>query len=303
MTAESPDLNLLVALRALLEETNVTRAGERIRMGQSTMSVALSRLREQFDDELLVRVGRGLSSSTPLARQLLPRVQATLPLIEQILELPAAPVTPAHVAPFAIQLTDYAAVEIRPLLHAIAGSALTSGSTSFGVRRPRSRGTGALQPRLRGRGTRGSASRATASNSSATSTSSSPTATTRPSPTVRSRWMTSCVTRTLDSTSARCSIRFNGACGNSTSRSRCECRRAASSRCHRSSPAPICSPSFPAASRSDRPQATGTVAVPTPFESVELIERLWWHPARAHDPAHRWFREEVVAVVERGVLA
>ena len=58
MAISDPDLNLLVALRALLEEANVTRAGERIGMGQSTMSSALARLRTVFQDELLVRIGR-----------------------------------------------------------------------------------------------------------------------------------------------------------------------------------------------------------------------------------------------------
>ena len=51
------DLNLLVALDALLTERNVTRAGERIYLSQSAMSNALSRLRQYFDDELLVQVG------------------------------------------------------------------------------------------------------------------------------------------------------------------------------------------------------------------------------------------------------
>ncbi len=58
MASGDPDLNLLVALRALLEETNVTHAGARLGLGQSTMSSALSRLRTLFHHELRVRVGR-----------------------------------------------------------------------------------------------------------------------------------------------------------------------------------------------------------------------------------------------------
>lgn len=54
------DLNLLVALNALLTERSVTRAGERVFLSQSTMSNALARLREYFDDELLVQVGSKL---------------------------------------------------------------------------------------------------------------------------------------------------------------------------------------------------------------------------------------------------
>ncbi|KZN15318.1 LysR family transcriptional regulator [Marinomonas sp. TW1] len=54
------DLNLLVALDALITERNITRAGERIHLSQSGMSSAVSRLRQYFDDELFVLVGRDL---------------------------------------------------------------------------------------------------------------------------------------------------------------------------------------------------------------------------------------------------
>ena len=84
MSFENKDLNLLIALRALLEEANVTRAGARVDMGQSSMSTALSRLRTQFGDELLVRVGRDYEL-TPLARLILPQLEVAIPLIENAL--------------------------------------------------------------------------------------------------------------------------------------------------------------------------------------------------------------------------
>jgi DNA-binding transcriptional LysR family regulator len=46
----SVDLNLLVALDALLAEQSVTRAAERLNCGQSAMSANLARLRKLFDD-------------------------------------------------------------------------------------------------------------------------------------------------------------------------------------------------------------------------------------------------------------
>lgn len=52
------DLNLLVALEALLDEKSVTRAAERMHLSQAAMSNALTRLREFFGDDLLLRVGR-----------------------------------------------------------------------------------------------------------------------------------------------------------------------------------------------------------------------------------------------------
>src|SRR5215469_4077069 len=52
-SVSSIDLNLLIALGALLEERNLTRAGEKTNMSQPAMSGALARLRRHFDDELL----------------------------------------------------------------------------------------------------------------------------------------------------------------------------------------------------------------------------------------------------------
>ena len=115
MSFSGKDLNLLIALRALLEEANVTRAGERIDMGQSSMSTALSRLRLQFGDELLVRVGRDYEL-TPLARLILPQLQITLPLIEDALMSHEAfdPATSKRV--FKIMMSDFSALQLKPVL-------------------------------------------------------------------------------------------------------------------------------------------------------------------------------------------
>ena len=52
------DLNLLVALDALLTEQNTTRAGKRINLSQPAMSCALARLRSYFNDPILTQVGQ-----------------------------------------------------------------------------------------------------------------------------------------------------------------------------------------------------------------------------------------------------
>jgi LysR family transcriptional regulator, nod-box dependent transcriptional activator len=52
------DLNQLVCLAALLEERSVTKAAKSVAIGQSAMSLALGRLREYFDDDIIVQVGR-----------------------------------------------------------------------------------------------------------------------------------------------------------------------------------------------------------------------------------------------------
>ena len=77
MNLASLDLNLLVALDALLLEGNVGRAGMRIGLSQPAASHALRRLRDILGDPLLVRVGarmeltpRALALRGPLAQAL-----------------------------------------------------------------------------------------------------------------------------------------------------------------------------------------------------------------------------------------
>ncbi len=67
------DLNLLSALRALLTERNVTRAAEQLHITQPAMSGALGRLRDFFEDPLIVPVGRRMEL-TSLGAALLGRV-------------------------------------------------------------------------------------------------------------------------------------------------------------------------------------------------------------------------------------
>src|SRR5262249_24178146 len=58
------DLNLLVAFQVLVSEQGVSRAAERLFLGQPAMSGTLARLREVFRDEILVRTGRGMEPTT-----------------------------------------------------------------------------------------------------------------------------------------------------------------------------------------------------------------------------------------------
>jgi len=76
-------MNLVVALRALLAERNVTRAGERIGLSQPAMSAALARLRRHFGDELLARKGSGYQL-TALGVVLLDRAEVACEMLEQV---------------------------------------------------------------------------------------------------------------------------------------------------------------------------------------------------------------------------
>lgn len=73
----SIDLNLLVVFNALYLERNVTKAGDKIGLAQSSMSNALSRLRALFDDELFIRSSQGMIP-TPTALAIAEHVQAAL---------------------------------------------------------------------------------------------------------------------------------------------------------------------------------------------------------------------------------
>ena len=77
------DLNLLIALHALLEERHVTRAAKRCFLSQSAMSRALERLREMFGDALLIRSGRGYER-TVRGDSLLRELQSLLPRLESM---------------------------------------------------------------------------------------------------------------------------------------------------------------------------------------------------------------------------
>jgi len=120
MTVGGMDLNLLIALRAMLEESNVTRAGERIGMAQPAMSAALARLRRHYRDDLLVRVGRDYEL-TPFARSLLPVIQQTMPMVEVALALRDEFDPATSTRAFSITLSDYAFTVLNaPLVQRLA---------------------------------------------------------------------------------------------------------------------------------------------------------------------------------------
>lgn len=85
MRFHSMDMNLLVALDALLTERSVSGAANRLHMTQSGMSNALGRLREHFGDSLLVRVGNRMAL-TPIAETLRPELQDLLRRVREFIQ-------------------------------------------------------------------------------------------------------------------------------------------------------------------------------------------------------------------------
>ncbi len=85
MSLEHIDLNLLVFLDVLLKERNVTRSASILGITQPAMSNGLRRLRETFNDPLLVRTSEGMMP-TERALEIQPQIRHILAAIEQTVE-------------------------------------------------------------------------------------------------------------------------------------------------------------------------------------------------------------------------
>lgn len=110
------DVNLIVVLDAILSEKNLTRAGELIGMTQPAVSGALARLRQQFDDPILVRSGRGFEL-TPKGEQLQPLVSQAMHEISRTLELLPTFDPTTSTRTFLISASDYVLAQMTsPLL-------------------------------------------------------------------------------------------------------------------------------------------------------------------------------------------
>lgn len=116
------DLNLLVALDALLAERSVTLAARRVGLSQPSMSTALGRLRRHFGDDLLVRVGNRYEP-TVLAEQVRPLLATVLAGAEQVMASPV-PFDPAtSEREFTVMSSDYGILAIGPALHRAVAAA------------------------------------------------------------------------------------------------------------------------------------------------------------------------------------
>lgn len=78
------DLNLLLALDALLSEGSVAKAAERMHLSASAMSRTLGRLRDALGDPILVRAGQGMAL-TPRAMTLRDQVGRLIDELQQVL--------------------------------------------------------------------------------------------------------------------------------------------------------------------------------------------------------------------------
>lgn len=110
------DLNLLVTLEVLLREESVTRAAESLDKSQSAISHALRRLREEFDDELLVRSGRSMVR-TGRGEELMEPLREALSRLDEVVAGGGIFDPQKSEAAFEIATNDYAQfVLLRPLI-------------------------------------------------------------------------------------------------------------------------------------------------------------------------------------------
>jgi DNA-binding transcriptional LysR family regulator len=109
------DLNLLIAFDLLMQEQNVSRAAERMFVGQSAMSHILQRLRQQLDDPLLVKTPTGMKP-TERANALIDPVRAVLRDVERLIRTPEEFNPATSQRRFVIAATDYMDFLVVPSL-------------------------------------------------------------------------------------------------------------------------------------------------------------------------------------------
>lgn len=123
MNLRNVDLNLLVALDALLTERNVSRAGRRLGLSQPATSSSLARLRKLFGDPLLVRQGRQLALTAEAERLVRP-VREILDLVERTIAQRSEFDPGTDTRTFSISASDYATlVLLSPFVQAVAAEA------------------------------------------------------------------------------------------------------------------------------------------------------------------------------------
>lgn len=115
MHVDRLDLNLLVALRALLAERHVTRAAKRVGLTQPAMSHALGRLRKELGDPILVRTAKGMQP-TARAEALAAPLERALDELARVLEPPEAFDAANAKRRFLIGTSDYVELVMLPQL-------------------------------------------------------------------------------------------------------------------------------------------------------------------------------------------
>ncbi len=113
------DMNLLIALDHLLNLRSITQAANKMHLTQSAMSSALRRLRDYFDDQLLVQIGREMEL-TPRAEALKQPLRDILVQLEGVLSAGLSFDATKSERQFRLIVSDYTLAVLAPHLLALA---------------------------------------------------------------------------------------------------------------------------------------------------------------------------------------
>lgn len=129
------DLNLLIALDALLIERGVTRAAERLRLSQPALSASLARLRTHFGDPLLTRRGNSYDL-TPLAMRLSEHTSIALEAARRVFETQADWTPESSNREFVIFGSDYAFATVGKVASQLAAAEAPGTRFRFELHNP-----------------------------------------------------------------------------------------------------------------------------------------------------------------------
>jgi len=123
------DLNLLIVFDAVMQERNVTRAGQRLGLSQPAMSHALTRLRYMLKDDLFIRSPKGMLQA-PRAEQLALPVRSALERLQWTIIRPLCWSGNAALSHLAISSVPYATDFVD---HPTAAASGSTGSEPGGT--------------------------------------------------------------------------------------------------------------------------------------------------------------------------
>lgn len=109
------DLRLLTIFDEIYKTKSVTRAGQNLDLPQTSVSLALGRLRQQFNDPLFVRTSKGMEP-TPHARELVKPLRQALQILQAATRQQVVFDPARSERKFRISMTDFSHLEFLPSL-------------------------------------------------------------------------------------------------------------------------------------------------------------------------------------------
>jgi DNA-binding transcriptional LysR family regulator len=284
------DWNLVPALDALLQERNVSRAARRLGISQSAASGALARLRRHFDDDLLTRRG-STYELTSTAQRLAPQAREAVAVAASLLSSAKSFDPASGRREFTVVSSEYGQVVHGASLVALVASSAPGVRISFRGMEARTASDDWLS---RVDGWQGPRDSLTNTPSTGAAADRWVCVVDRDSPLTelslddvhRHRWILPTVARDRD-VPWRKRLSSYGI----------DLDVAVTTESFGSVPFLVAGTAMLGVMQerlADRLADAAAVRVlPCPWEMRPLTFTFWWDPAREHDPAHVWLREQV----------